>query len=307
MLIRKDFEKIQKITGFNLELLEKTYHLTRILNEIQKNLILKESLTLKGGTALNFIYLDVPRLSIDMDFDFTKHNTKEEMIKQREIIEREIKEIASKLNYNLKDRGSSYIISRQSLQYQTIRNTKDHIKIEINYLNRTPLSKREEKEFSSIFPDIQKFKVITYPIEELIAQKAIACLNRYEPRDLYDLQMLSKQKISIEKTRVFAAIYLCISANNKTDISKIKDFNIIKIKQELQQFIRNNEGINPDMIRDEALLFLEEILKFDKKQKKFIDTFFNEKKIIAELIDVDKKKILQHPALFHKLRDKKHI
>ena len=120
MLIRKDFEKIQRTTGFNLELLEKTYHLTRILNEIQKQSILKEVLTLKGGTALNFIYLDVPRLSIDIDFDFTGHSTKEEMIKQREIIEREIKKIASKLNYKLKDRGSSYIISRQSLQYQTI-------------------------------------------------------------------------------------------------------------------------------------------------------------------------------------------
>ncbi len=304
MLIRKDFEKIQRTTGFNLELLEKTYHLTRILNEIQKQSILKEVLTLKGGTALNFIYLDVPRLSIDIDFDFTGHSTKEEMIKQREIIEREIKKIASKLNYKLKDRGSSYIISRQSLQYQTIRNTKDHIKIEINYLNRTPLSKREEKEFLSIFPDIQKFKVVTYTIEELIAQKAIACLNRHEPRDLYDLQRLSKQKISIEQTRTFATIYLCISKNNnKIDISKIKDFNLTKIKQELQQFIRNSEGVNPDMIRDESSLFLEEILKFDKKQKKFIDTFFNEQKIITELIDVDKKKILQHPALFHKLRN----
>ena len=34
MLTRKDFEQIQKNTGFNLELLEKVYHLTKILNEI---------------------------------------------------------------------------------------------------------------------------------------------------------------------------------------------------------------------------------------------------------------------------------
>jgi len=34
MLTRKDFEKIQKTTGLNLELLEKVYNLTRILNEI---------------------------------------------------------------------------------------------------------------------------------------------------------------------------------------------------------------------------------------------------------------------------------
>ena len=34
MPTRKDFEKIQKTTGLNLELLEKVYNLTRILNEI---------------------------------------------------------------------------------------------------------------------------------------------------------------------------------------------------------------------------------------------------------------------------------
>jgi len=147
MLIRKEFEQIQKTTGFSLELLEKAYHITRVLNEMQKQPILRENLILKGGTALNFIYLNIPRLSIDLDFDYTGKITKEEMVEQRLQIEKEIKEIFSKLDYNIRDRGSSYIISRQSLQYQTIRNTRDHIKIEVNYLDRMPLGKIEKKEF----------------------------------------------------------------------------------------------------------------------------------------------------------------
>jgi hypothetical protein len=40
MLTRKQFEKLQKISGFNLDLLEKVYHLTRTLNKIQKSKIL---------------------------------------------------------------------------------------------------------------------------------------------------------------------------------------------------------------------------------------------------------------------------
>ena len=79
MLTRRDFEKIQKTTGFNFELLEKAYHLTRVLNEMQKNPVLNKNLTLKGGTALNFIYLDIPRLSIDLDFDYTGKIAKEEI------------------------------------------------------------------------------------------------------------------------------------------------------------------------------------------------------------------------------------
>ncbi len=306
MLTRKEFEKIQKTTGLNPELLEKLYHLTRILNEIQEQPILKENLTLKGGTALNFIYLKIPRLSIDLDFDYTGKITKEEMTKQRSQIEKEIKDIASKLECKIKDRGSSYIISRQSLQYQTTRNTKDHIKIEINYLDRMPLGNRDIKKFPSMFPDISSFSVATYSIEELTAQKSTACLDRSEPRDLYDLHMLSKQKMSIEQTQTFATIYFCMSANNnKPDILKIKDFDLKKIQQELQQFIRNSEKLDPKLIRENTSIFLEKILKFNEKQQKFIDAFFKENKILPKLVDIDDIKLKQHPALLHKLRKEK--
>ena len=36
MLTRTKFEQLQKTTGFNLDLLEKVYHLTRTLNKIQE-------------------------------------------------------------------------------------------------------------------------------------------------------------------------------------------------------------------------------------------------------------------------------
>lgn len=302
MLTRKDFEKIQKTTGFNLELLEKVYHLTRVLNEMQKNPVLSENLTLKGGTALNFIYLDIPRLSIDLDFDYTGKIAKEEMEKQKPQLQKELTNIASKLEYNIKERGSSYIISRQSLQYQTIRNTKDHIGVEINYLDRMPLGNIGKYKFPSIFPDRPTFSVTTYSLEELTAQKSIACLNRSEPRDIYDLHLLSKQKMAIEQIQTFATIYYCMIANNKPDVSKIKNYDLMKIQQELQQFIRNTEKLTPELIQKNASIFLEKIFAFNKQQQKFIDTFFNEKKILPELIGINKTKLKQHPSLLHKLQ-----
>ena len=304
MLTRKKFEQLQKTTGFNLDLLEKVYHLTRTLNKIQEHSILKENLILKGGTALNFIFFPISRLSVDLDFDYTGAISKEKMVKQRLDIEKEIKEISKQLDHKIRDRGSSYIISRQSLQYKTIRNTKDHIKIEINYLDRIPLGDIETKNFPSIFPDIKPFSIKTYSIEELTAQKSLACLNRSEPRDLYDLYILSKQKMSIEKTRTFAVIYFCMTAdNNIIDISKINNFDIAKIRQELQQFIRSYEILDPNNIREEASIFLEKIVKFDKNQQKFIEAFFKEEKVIPDLIDIDATKLIQHPALLHKISE----
>ena len=66
----RELQKIQRETGFNPGFIEKVYQLTRILAAIYSDRNLKGNLALKGGTALNFIYLDIPRLSVDLDFNF---------------------------------------------------------------------------------------------------------------------------------------------------------------------------------------------------------------------------------------------
>jgi len=304
MLTRKDFEQIQKNTGFNLELLEKVYHLTKILNEIEQKSILKENLILKGGTSLNFLYFDIPRLSIDLDFDYTGAISKNDMVKQRPNMQKEIKNIASKLGYTIKERGSSYIISRQSLQYQTIRNIKDHIKIEINYLNRISLGPINQKTLPSPFQDIPRFLVNTFSLEEITAQKVAACISRSEPRDLYDLCFLSKQQTSIDKIKTYATVYYCMTANdNKPDISELDNYDLSKIQQELQQFIRNREALTPEEILNDAKTFLSNILTFTKHQQKFVDSFFKEKTILPEMLDIEKSKLTNHPALLYKINN----
>ena len=86
---------------------------------------------------------------------------------------------------------------------------------------------------------------------------------------------------------------------NKPDVSKIKDFDLERIQQELQQFIRNSEKLDANNIREKASKFLDKILNLNKKQQKFINTFHKEKKIIPDLIDIDETKLMQHPALLH--------
>ncbi|OYT29172.1 hypothetical protein B6U98_03130, partial [Thermoplasmatales archaeon ex4572_165] len=61
------------------------------------------------------------------------------------------------------------------------------------------------------------------------------------------------------------------SDNMKPDVSKIKDFDLEKIQQELQQFIRNYEKLDSNMIREETSMFLEKIVNFNKNQQKFIE------------------------------------
>jgi len=303
MLTGKDLEKIQRNTGFDIDLLEKTYNITRILQQIQKTELLSKNLTLKGGTALNLLYLDIPRLSIDIDLNYIGATHRNFMRASRPFIEQSIQLLGEHLGYTVKEKDSSYILSRYDFKYTTVRNTKDHIKIETNYLDRLPIGEIQIKKFPSIFADIPAFSVSTYSLEELTAQKIKACIERTEPRDIYDLFSLSKQPLNLGKTRKYVVMYYCMIKEEKTidAVKRIKTFDLEKIRQELRQFIRNNKQLNTENIRKNAADLLEEMLSFTKKEQQFVDIFYKEQKIIPELLFKDKSILTDHPILLFRL------
>ena len=56
-------------TGFRPEILEKVLQLLHLLESFLSHPYLKDRIVLKGGTALNLFYFDVPRLSVDIDLN----------------------------------------------------------------------------------------------------------------------------------------------------------------------------------------------------------------------------------------------
>ena len=72
--------------GFVRDTLEKVTRLADILEYINTNPILNESLALKGGTAINLTIFNLPRLSVDIDMDYLINNSRDEMLAHREII-----------------------------------------------------------------------------------------------------------------------------------------------------------------------------------------------------------------------------
>jgi len=64
--LKKEILRISKGLGFSPLLIEKDYHLTRILHKLSKKKV--PGLVFKGGTCLNKCYLGFYRLSEDLDF-----------------------------------------------------------------------------------------------------------------------------------------------------------------------------------------------------------------------------------------------
>lgn len=117
---RRYFERIVRDTGFRFDVLEKTYHIIKTLQCIFSQADIKNNLTLKGGTALNFVYLDIPRLSVDIDLNLTGVAADSEVEQAAENIFSQIKNSGSKLGYQVEEAPSSTIWRRKILKYQTL-------------------------------------------------------------------------------------------------------------------------------------------------------------------------------------------
>ena len=134
-LSQKNVVKIAKETNFIKDNVEKVMRLADILEFVFTSKW-KDKLALKGGTAINLFYRELPRLSVDIDLDYIG-DTKEEMEKDKEELWNFLQMALFQKNYSLSPQSKRYF-ALDSAVFQYINNAgnRDNIKIEINYLDR---------------------------------------------------------------------------------------------------------------------------------------------------------------------------
>ena len=64
-----------------------------LLERVQDHPLLKGKLVLKGGTALNLFYFDMPRLSVDIDLNYIGAAEREVMLSDQRDIEKIIQAV----------------------------------------------------------------------------------------------------------------------------------------------------------------------------------------------------------------------
>ena len=73
-------------SGFTRDTYEKVLRLVDVLEFINNDELLNGRLALKGGTAINLLEFDLPRLSVDIDLDYVVNADVEQMKSDREKI-----------------------------------------------------------------------------------------------------------------------------------------------------------------------------------------------------------------------------
>jgi len=162
-----------------------------------------EKIILKGGTAINRVYLKTKRFSEDIDFDIIVNgNLKQALAKTKEIVDT-IKgfniEMARIMNQTI----------RYDLTYTNLLQHKDKIRLEFRHLKKANTYSKKVVNFGYVPYDSALLNV--YELEELIIHKLNCIINRKEGKDFFDLYYLldlPHKRIKFSKDKIIERLNL---------------------------------------------------------------------------------------------------
>lgn len=166
-------------TGLGLNYIAKEERLSYLLSQLWE--IFGEKAILKGGTALNRVYLSrigAARFSEDLDIDYFNGdlNTAAEEIKEgMDLVE----------GFKVKGPRILHRTFRFDCYYTNPLGNRDRVKVEF-YLSRPPYVEAKVELVKSPFVSEYPTMFRVYSFEDLIAKKLAALYNRTEGKDIYD-------------------------------------------------------------------------------------------------------------------------
>ncbi len=176
----------------------------KLLIDVLPYIAKEECFALKGGTAINLFYNNLPRLSVDIDLTYIGFESRDMASAN---INNALKRIADDLN------AKGYIANVQGndIEKKIICSNKNaKIKIEPNYIIRGCIEKPEILEVSENVEDefgYAQIQVVSK--KELYGGKICAALDRQHPRDLFDVkELIEKDEINEELIKGFIAMLL---------------------------------------------------------------------------------------------------
>jgi len=290
LYVKEIKEKMNIVHGD--ELILKDLLLTLVLSEFEKHK-LGDELIFKGGTLLSRHFLKYHRFSEDLDFVHKNSNQFRKLPRKQR--ERKIKEFINDFVPKLKKiadiLGLDFSVDRSNIKYCTVIRKRavyilrlyynegnNYIKIEVNFVEEMlnkPL-KVNVKAITDFFDSkellfilglkINNFRVLSYPIEEIILEKYRALLTRPRlmERDLFDLFLIKdslKVKINgvVEKVKNSSLIKKDLEKLIKTNLKKLENDEFFEseekiedlavIKYDSKEFEEFKDKINYTLIR----------------------------------------------------------
>ena len=298
-----------KELGFVRDAYEKVCRLTEVLTFFESDDLLGRVLALKGGTAINLTVFNLPRLSVDIDLDFTEDVCRDEMMKSRSQIDDRIIKYMQAYGYSLSPKSKyHHALDSYVFDYMNSGGAKDNIKIEINYMLRCHIFPTEQNQFTSMW-DQKTIQVLSVDSIELFVSKIVALLNRIAARDIYDIYNLTKAdlfdesgKSLLRKSVVYYSAITSESQPREFDLGRMNEITQNQIRRELYPVLRNSEKFDYQSSVAQIKLWLTDLLAPEEDEWAFLNCF-RENRYQPELLFDDPEilnRIKNHPMALWK-------
>lgn len=276
---RKELGDLAKGLHVMRDTLEKMIRLAEVLEDLEKDDVLRGRFALKGGTAINLMVFDLPRLSTDIDLNLSENVPREDVSEVRKELRENILSYMKESGYDLDEKSrATFTLDSLLFDYTNVAGNRDRLKMDLNYSLRAhvlPLCHETSK------PDfLPKFSTtIVHPVE-IYASKTVALMTRAAPRDLYDMNHFVRNiNMKPEKAELYrkaTMFYLAISS----DVAPVyPDFDAMDsivqnhVFRELLPVMRDRESFELGTAKRDVKAFLQENIAPTENEMRFLKEF----------------------------------
>ncbi len=311
MYNKKDLEEKAQQMNFVRDNLEKVFRLCDVLKFIHEDEYLSSLLALKGGTAINLFVMSLPRLSVDIDLDFTKSCSKDEMLQYRQKINARLLAYLQSEGYQLNPMTKNpHSIDSWVFQYINAGGNRDIIKVEINYSMRCHVL-NPVLAYSKI-QGLDEFCTMMLNPVELFASKINALLSRNAVRDLYDVDNFVSSSMvqgwDLNLLRKCVVFYSVVgrseSSTGEYGTEAIEKMQFSTIKSDLLPMLTKSTFYDLESVKSRVKTFINNLMVLTPEEMQFINEF-GQKHYQPELLFDDGvilERIMKHPMALWKIR-----
>ena len=217
-MLRDELEGIARRLGVRSDVLEKVVRLLDVLRRVHEDEEIREAYALKGGTALNIYWLPLPRLSVDIDLNFTGDVERDGLAVRRLVFEQHVTRACRLVGCRVVRSPSKHAGGKFRMRFSSVFGGEQNLELDISYVARVPLFGLVERR--PVLEGMGESPVRTYTLPELAAGKFIALLSRTVARDRFDsLRLLELDPDLLERTD-FRVAFTCSAAASREDARK---------------------------------------------------------------------------------------
>lgn len=283
-------------SGYRPESVEKVLRLCGILGRLDRHPTAHGAWLLKGGTALNLLHLDVPRMSVDIDLNFVGAAGREGMLAARPGFEAALVAVCEREGCTVKRIPDDHAGGKFRLRFSSTLGGSQNLEVDVSYVARVPLLGTER--LVTRFPPDDPIEVPTLTLSELASGKFTALMQRTVARDAFDAANLLRLVPGLLEDVEFRLAFVCSMAGGRHDPRELPSPDPVPalsaVKQQLIPVLQQRgNGVvhDPHELREEIGLLLvgvvERLLAWSPAERRFLDRLHDEGVVDAEIMHTD--------------------